>query len=131
MFAFYSLFLMRITIRATSGWPDLFPKYKIQKQINEISDARNLKIRYCNFGGVNQRNLMKFYETAEGLLISPIWLVKQENYNLFIPWSDIVKTSMRKQLFWKSYRLIIGEPFVSFIDLRQKDFNKIKKNLLV
>jgi len=120
---------MRMMIHNTGGWPDLFPKYKTQKQAKEILNARNLKIRNCNFGGVGQNNLMKFYETREGLLISPLWFIKKDNYNLLIPWSEIVETRKRKLLFATSYRLIIGEPFVSSIDLSERDFKKIRKNL--
>lgn len=129
-FGAFVLFMMRLMVQNSSGWLDLELKYKTLQKPRE-TNGKNLKISSCNFGGIQVNNLFKFYDTYDGLLITPIWIVRKNENNLLIPWNEIVDCRERKMLFGKMFRLIIGDPFVSFIDLSGKDFEKIKNRIRV
>ena len=42
-----------------------------------------------------------------------------------------IEVRKRKIFFFTTIRLIIGQPFVTFIDLGKKDFEKIKGNIQI
>lgn len=125
----FVFFMMRYMLNKTGAWVDFENKYKTTKTPDQLN-AKKLKISQCGFGGMPMNNLLKFYETFEGLLICQNWIVKGSPYNLLIPWSEIVEYRERKVLFGKSYQLVIGDPFVNFIDLSEKDFKKIQKRIV-
>jgi len=111
------------------GWKSLVAKYKTKKEPKDIN-ARYLKIRSTNIEGSGTNKLIRFYKTPEGLLLKLNQLLGKHPYNVFIPWKEIVEVREKKILFFKTKRLIIGQPFVTFIDLREQDFEKIKEDIL-
>ena len=124
----FIIFMMRIMIQKSNGWIDLASKYESKKKPKE-TNGKNLKIQNCNFGGDDISGLLKFYDTFEGLLITPVWFVRKSEHNILIPWNEFIEYRERKVFFRKKVRLIIGNPFVSFIDFSEKDFKKIKKRI--
>ena len=120
--------ILRYVLSKSGAWVDFEEKYKTQKTPQQLN-AKKLKVRQCGFGGMPMNNMLKFYESIEGLLICQNWIVKGSKYNLIIPWTEIVECRERKLLFGKSYKLVIGNPFVNFIDLSEKDFKKIKNRI--
>jgi len=129
---FFSLayFIVRTVIYEMGGWKSLENKYKTDKQPSNFN-AKNLKIRSTSIEGMGSNNIIKFYKISESLLLKHGWFLKKSKYNVLMPWSEIIEVRKRKVFFFTTIRLIIGQPFVTFIDLREKDFEKIKGNIQI
>jgi len=123
-------FVMRTVIYEMGGWKSLENQYKTGKQPSNFS-AKNLKIRSISIEAMGYNNVIKLYKTSEGLLLKHGWFLKKSKYNILIPWSEIIEVRKRKIFFFTTIRLIIGQPFVTFIDLGKKDFEKIKGNIQI
>jgi len=121
-------FTIKLVLQNSSGWRHLEPKYKTKNTQAEL-DGRNLKIRNCNLGEIRIKNLLNFYDTQYGLLIKQKWFCKGSEYNLLIPWKEIVAYQEKKILLGKIYRLTIGQPEVSYLELHKSDFKKIENRI--
>ena len=107
------------------GWASLAEKYATDRS-PKYDPVKKLKIRNCNIGGLGYQNVVKFYEANDGLLLNLIWLFRGQQPNLLIPWKEIKQVERKKQFFNKYVRLEIGNPFVSYIEISERDYFKIK-----
>ncbi|MEO1257662.1 MAG: hypothetical protein AAFZ15_02660 [Bacteroidota bacterium] len=115
--------LFRYILPKLGDWEYLAEKYKTDLDPKD-GPVKKLQIRNCNIGGMGYQNAIKFYEAYNGLLLKPSWILKQSN--LLIPWREIKHVQLKKNFFYKYVRLIIGDPFVSYIEISEKDYSKIK-----
>ncbi|MEZ4933046.1 MAG: hypothetical protein R2788_13120 [Saprospiraceae bacterium] len=121
--------LLRYILPKFGGWSKLAEKYGTDRD-PKTENVTNLRIWYCNIGGMKYKNVVRFYETNDGLLLTQMWLFKGNQPNLFIPWKAINDVEDRTILFQKRKRLNIGHPIVvSYIELWEKDFRKIADHL--
>ena len=125
IFLTIAILFMRHSVINSGGWIYLEEKYKTKQSPTELS-SENLKISSCSLEGLQIQNLIKFHKTPKGLLLVPSRLIKNREINILVPWSEIVECRKRKNFLQKTVRIIIGDPFVSFIDLNEKDFEKIR-----
>lgn len=86
-------------------------------------------MKNCNIGGIAYSNVVKFYEVDNGLFLKLAWIFRGKSKNIHIPWDEIKHAQEIKSFFGSKYRLIIGDPFVTFIELAEKDFLKIKSKI--
>lgn len=124
----FIFFILRTALSKSGAWIDFEAKYKTE-QIPKQLNAKNLKIRTCRFGGLQANNLLNFYETSIGLMICQKGIIKKSDYNLLIPWTEIVESRERSFFLWKAYTIIIGDPFVNMIVLGKRDFIKISQHI--
>jgi hypothetical protein len=110
------------------GWKHLAKRYSTQQAANTISGER-IYIRQVNIGGMNMKNIVRFYKTHRGLFMSQIALFRGKQPNLLIPWDAFKSVQHKKILFFKSVRLSIGSPEVSYLEMSAKDFEKFKDRI--
>lgn len=111
------------------GWKRLEKKYGTDKKAKEMR-AKRLRIYLCKIGGLSYKSVVQFYETQEGLLLTQLWLFGWSQQNLLIPWKDIRDCQLRTELFGvKWFKLVIGYPTISDIEIPQRQFQDMKRLL--
>ena len=124
----FGFVLVRYILPYFGGWKDLEAHFQTDKD-PKYEPVTKLKIRRCNIGGMGYENVVKFYAMQEGLLLKQIWLFRAGQKSVLIPWKEIKDMQEKKVLFNKIIRLVIGDPFVTFIEIRKTDFLKMENYL--
>lgn len=127
-FIIMAFVMLKLYLPYQGGWIDLEEHYKLVEKL-KYKKLKNLKIKNCDIGGLSSNNIFKFYESESGLLIKRSRLFRVNKYDLLIPWNQFKNIKTRKTLFGKTIRLIIGNPFVSYIDLSERDYKKIENKI--
>jgi hypothetical protein len=122
------LIIVRYIIPMFGGWKHLAQRYSTQQEANTVS-GENIRIRQVNVGGTNMKNIVRFYKTHRGLFMSQMALFRGKQPNLLIPWDAFKNVQHKKILFYKSVRLSIGSPEVSYLEMSAKDFEKFKDRI--
>jgi hypothetical protein len=115
--------VVRYIIPMFGGWKHLAKRYSTPQAANTVSGER-VYIRQVNIGGTNMKNIVRFYKTHQGLFMSQMALFRGNQPNLLIPWEAFKSVQHKKVLFFKSVRLTIGSPAVSYLEMSAKDFEK-------
>lgn len=119
-------FGMRFFLKRYNGWITLEKKYKTLKQQLELN-GKDLTINRSSLGGGRWlRNIISFYETDKGLLLTQTRMLRGSQFNILIPWKEIVACRQIKIGKQKTIQMMIGNPKEGQIDLEEKDFLKIR-----
>ncbi len=128
VFLGFFIFMIFFVLPNMGDWRILEKRYRTEKD-SKSGNSKYLRVKNCNIGGVAYSNVVKFYEVDNGLFLKLIWVFKGKAKNIHIPWDEIKHAQKIKSFIGSKYRLIIGDPFVTFIELSEKDFLKIKSKI--
>ena len=104
------------------GWADLVSHYEytggftgkrvgiISASINNLSYGNSLILKYND----------------EGIYLNPIIPFRLFHKPVFIRWQEIREVRRKKILFFSYKELIVGDPFVAVIGLKNKTFARIE-----
>lgn len=102
----------------------LAKKYKHQESIK----GRRIGFISTSINSANYSNAIVLYSSEEGITLKAVLLFRLFHPTLFIPWSEITDVQERKILFFKFNDLVVGNPFIAVIKLRNKTFKKIEED---
>ncbi|MBX2874358.1 MAG: hypothetical protein KTR30_19715 [Saprospiraceae bacterium] len=110
-------------------WRALLSAYKTS-ETNKTLSGKYLDIVFYYFDKEYVRRIYKFYETSEGLLITPSsqFFLKQ---NVLVPWSAIDPTELQQRDIGTMQRLEIANTGPAKIDIIRTDFLQYIKPYLV
>ena len=106
------------------AWARLAKKYKLQESIK----GRRIGFISASINSANYNNAIVLYSSEEGITLKAVLLFRLFHPTLFIPWSEISDVQERKILFFKFNELVIGNPFIAVIKLRNKTFKEIEED---
>ena len=107
-------------------WTDLHDKYSYSENIKEINKEK-IRIRQPTFGGLIGQGF-RFYKSDKGLIIHPMLLIRSSKIStIFIPWNDVVEVRHKKTFMADRVKIIIGNPFVGFIEMDKTDLSRFKE----
>jgi len=104
------------------GWSDLVKNYKMEepkrdlKRIGFISAAIN---------SANYNNAIVAYQNKKGLFLKTVLVFRLFHPQVFIPWEEIKEVRTKKILFFTVKELIVGQPFVATIKIKNGVFKKL------
>jgi len=119
---FLLFFIFTIYILHIRGWKTLQDKYLFQS--NDF-EGEKVSIRHMTIDGMSHQNTIIIKTSLQGLYMDhklPFGLFSKP---ILIPWKDITNVQDKKVFFSYYKRLVIGNPFVTTIDILLKDYNKI------
>lgn len=122
--------MVRYVVPNLGGWKHLAKHYSTPQEANMISGEK-ISIRQINVGGVNMKNIVRFYKTHQGLFMAQMALFRGHQSNLMIPWEAFTEIKHKKLLFFKQVRLIVGSPEVSYLEMSARDFEKLRDRIEV
>jgi hypothetical protein len=106
------------------GWADLAAQYKID---GSSFTGTRIGIISASINSANYNNCLVLQYNEEGIYLRPILLFRLFHDPILIPWDEIKEIRTRKILFFNYKELIIGDPLVATIKLKESIFNKIKE----
>lgn len=120
-FFFVGIFLLVIYFLSRKGWSALINQYRFY---GDFSGER-VGISSANINGVNYNNCLLFKINQQGVFIRPILFFRLFHPPVFIPWHDIKTVRDKKILFIKLKELVIGDPTVAIIQLKESIAKKL------
>lgn len=109
------------------GWSALQKRFHFDY---DYFNGEKLRIRQMSISGVNHQNTLEIKASGQGLYLKLIFPFNAFSKPLLIPWDEIVDIQDSKVLLMKFKRLIIGKPFISTIEMSEKDFKKVQKYIM-
>jgi hypothetical protein len=121
-FFFIPMWFFILFILSKRGWSDLVENYKAEDPFT----GDRIGIISAGINGVNYNNSLILKYNDEGIYLKTMFLFSAFHKPILIPWGEIKEVRNWKILFYTFKELIIGDPFVATIKLRESAFNKIK-----
>jgi len=119
-------FGMKFMLKTYAGWIALEKKYQTLKKPSQLNGG-NLNINKSSLGGgIWLKNIISYYSTDAGLLLTQLRILRGSKFNILIPWKDIIACKEIKMNDQKFVQIIIGDPKQGQIDIEEKDFQKIR-----
>lgn len=117
-----------VIIPNLGGWKKLAKHYATNQDKNTVMGER-IHFGEINIGGLNMKNMVKGYKTHKGLFLTQYLFFQGPNPNLMIPWEEFQAAEERRFLFIKRYRIPVGNPQVSYIDITARKYALIADRL--
>ncbi len=127
---FIAMFVLMfyVIIPRLGGWKKLAKHYATNQDKNTVMGER-IHFGQINIGGLNMKNMVKGYKTHKGLFLTQYLFFQGPNPNLMIPWEEFQVAQERRFLFIKRYRIPVGNPQVSYIDITARKYELIADRL--
>lgn len=118
MFVLISYFISKM------GWIRLAEKYKA------VEGFQGERVGFLVSASVNSGNysnaiILKY--NYEGIYLKTAVMFRAFHPPVLIPWSEIKEVRDRKFFFTKMKELVIGDPFVAILTLKESVYSKIEK----
>lgn len=117
-----------VVIPNLGGWKKLAKHYTSNQQANTVMGER-IHFGRINIGGLNMKNMVRGYKTHQGLFLTQFLNIFGTSPNLLIPWDEFQPSKEQKMFFFKTYRLPIGNPQVSFLEMSEKHYSILADRL--
>ena len=124
--AFMLVFI--VVIPRLGGWRKLSQKYVTTKKANAIMGER-IHFGEINIGGLKLQNMVQGYKTNQGLFLTQYLFFQNQPPNILIPWEEFQPAEERKILFFRRYRIPVGDPQVSYLEMSARNYERIADRL--
>jgi hypothetical protein len=124
-FFFIGIWILATFILAKMGWADLANKYLFE---NDFIGQRK-GIISAGINSVNYKNSLVLKFNDEGIYLRPSILFRLFHKPILIPWSEIKEVRTKKILFFTYKELIIGNPFVAMLTIKENIFKEFEEKL--
>lgn len=117
-----------VVIPNLGDWKKLARHYGTNQRANTVMGER-IHFGRINIGGLNLKNMVRGYKTHQGLFLTQFLNFTGTSPNILIPWDEFQAVEERKILFFKTYRLPIGDPQVSYLEMSEKHYSVLADRL--
>ncbi len=124
---FIGMFVFIIFFLSKKGWSDLAREY----QTDNAFEGERVGIISAAINGVNYNNCLLLKYNDEGFYLRPVLIFRLFHKPIFIPWKAVKGLRDKKILFVVLKEMVIGEPAIAFIQLRQSTFSKIERMIIL
>lgn len=122
------MLIFYVVIPNLGGWKKLAKQYGTTQRADTIMGER-IHFGEINIGGLNMKNMVKGYKTHKGLFLTQYLFFQGRNPNLLIPWEEFQPAEERKFLFIRRYRIPVGSPQVSYLEISARKYELIADRL--
>jgi hypothetical protein len=124
-FFFIGMWLLVTFIISKTGWTDLVANYRYD---NAFTGTR-VGIISAAINKANYNNSLVLKYNEDGIYLKPILLFRLFHSPVLIPWKEIKEVRDKKIFFYTYRELIVGQPLVAVIGIRNNVFSKIESSL--
>lgn len=117
-----------VVIPNIGGWKKLAQHYGTTQKADTIMGER-IHFGEIRVGGINLKNMVKGYKTHKGLFLTQYLFFMGNAKNLYIPWEEFQPAEEVNFLFIKRYKLRIGSPEVSYIEITKRKYEQLQDRL--
>ena len=126
-FLFIGMWILITFIISKMGWAGLVANYAC----TETFTGTRVGIISAGINNANYNNSLVLKYNEEGIYLKPVLLFRLFHKPVLIPWKEIIEVRDKKILFYTYKELIVGQPFVAIIGLRNNVFSKIESNIKI
>jgi hypothetical protein len=120
---FVSMFVFVLFFLSKKGWADLAKKY----QFDGVFDGTRFGIISASINGVNYNSSLVLKYNEEGFYLRPILIFRLFHKAIFVPWQEIKDIRDKKMFLAQLKELVIGDPFVALMQVRQSTFEELEQ----
>jgi hypothetical protein len=121
-FFFIGMWILASYSISKKGWQDLAEKYALTGYFTGAS----VGLISAGINGFQYNNCLILKYNGQGMYLVPIFLFRLFHKPIFIPWNEIKDVRKKKLFFVQLDELIIGDPFVATIRIKESTFRKIE-----
>ena len=122
-FFFIGMFVIVIYFLSRKGWSDLVNMY----QFDGVFQGQRFGIISVGINGVNYNNCLVLKHNEKGFHLRPILIFRLFHKAVFIPWGEIKDIREKQILFIKIKELVIGDPAIAIMQMKDSTFSKIEQ----
>ena len=124
-FLFVGMWILVTFIVSKMGWADLVANYRY----DTVFTGNRVGMISASINKANYNNSLILKYNEDGIYLKPILLFRLFHKPVLIPWKEI-KEVLDKKIFFYTYKeLIVGQPFVATIGIRNTVFSRLENNL--
>lgn len=120
---FIGIFVFVIYFLSRKGWSDLVNMY----QFDGVFQGHRFGVISAGINGVNYNNCLILKYNEQGFYLRPTFIFRLFHKPVFIPWGEIKVIRDKQILFIKLKELIIGDPAVAIMQMKNSTFLKIEQ----
>lgn len=121
---FVAVWILVCYVTSRMGWRSLSEEYRYT---NDFTGERiGLVSMSVNAGNYNNSVIVKY--GPEGIYLKVVFLFRPYHPPIMIPWSEIRIARDKKILFFKVKELVIGEPCVALITVKERVYEKLESS---
>lgn len=124
-FLFIGMWILITFIVSKMGWADLVANY----QSDAVFTGNRVGIISASINKTNYNNALILKYNEEGIYLKPILIFRLFHKPVLIPWKEIKEVRDKKILFYTYKELIVGQPFVATIGIRNTVFSSLENYL--
>ena len=111
-----------------SGWKRLAAQFPA-KVSRRTAVGTRISVYSMTVGDFSYQNTVRIVVTQKGLLIGMVWPFSLSHPDVMIPWKAFQGLKEGKSFMGKSHSLIIGNPEITHLAFREKDFENLSPYL--
>jgi len=124
---FVAMFVFLLFYLSKKGWWDLANQYKFEG----LFQGERVGIISAGINGLNYNNCLVLKYNDEGFYLRPIFIFRLFHKPLLIPWKAIKNIRDKKILFVRLKELVIGEPAIAIMQMKNSTFSKIERMIIL
>jgi hypothetical protein len=113
-------------VLSKKGWTNLAEHYYYSKTFS----GERIGIISASINGITYQNSIILKYNQEGMYLKTILLFRGFHKPILIPWKEIIEVRPKKILFLNFQELIVGNPFVATIMLKDSTYRKMAVYLI-
>ena len=117
-----------VVIPNLGDWKKLARRYPTNQSPKMVTGER-IHFGQINIGGLNMKNMVKGYITHKGLFLYQYLDILGRSPKILIPWNEFQSVEVRKILFISTYRVYVGQPTVSYLELSRRSYDRLADRL--
>ena len=121
-FIFIGMWVIVSYIISRIGWARLVEKYRFDGDF----EGTRVGIISASINGGNYNGSLVLKYNYNGIYLKTIFIFRLFHPPVLIPWNEIKEVRDRKMLFVKLKEIVIGDPFVALITLKESIYKKIE-----
>lgn len=126
-FFFVGIFVLAMYVLSKRGWSDLVSRYPFYGVFQGV----RIGITSAGINGLSYNNCLVLRFNEQGFYLKTILVFRLFHKPIFIPWGEIKDIRDKDILFIQLKELVIGNPAIAIIQLRNKDFEKIGQGVSI
>jgi hypothetical protein len=121
-FLFMGMWIFVYYLMSRKGWDRLVEKFRA----NDSFHGTRVGVVSATINQSNYNGSLVLKYNYEGIWLRPVFIFRLFHPAVLIPWTEIKEVRDRKMFFVKLKELVIGNPFVAIITLKESVYNKLE-----
>lgn len=121
-FFFTGIFILVMFLISKRGWRDLASRFRY----DDVFQGTRVGIASVGVNNMSYNNCFLLKYNEKGFHLKPLFIFRLFHPPVFIPWKEIRAVHSKKILFVKMNELVVGDPAIAFLQMKDATLNKME-----